>query len=78
VLEDEEDPGADDEIVVEGLKRSEENLGICAEVAVQDRVALPVKNADVKRSCVQVDPAVVLVLSGVESHGLSPPGLSGH
>jgi hypothetical protein len=45
---------------------------------VQDRVPLPVKNTDVKRLGVQVDPAVVLVLSGVESHGLSRPGLSGH
>ncbi len=78
MLEDEEDPGADDEVAGEGSKRSEEKIGVGAEVAVQDRVPLPVKNTDVKRLGVQVDPAVVLVLSGVESHGLSRPGLSGH
>jgi hypothetical protein len=46
----------------------EQSIGSCAEVPVQQDFAGLIHDADEHRSCVQVDAAVVLMLSRVESH----------
>ena len=50
------------------------NLAVAGEVAVKQDVAFGVENAQIKGVGMQVDPAVMLMLSGIETHG-SPPGL---
>ena len=47
---------------------SEQSIGTCAVVPVQENLAGLVLDADIHRSCVQVYAAVVLMLSCVESH----------
>jgi len=67
--------GGDDQVVAVGLDGLEEEIGIAAQVAVQELLAaLVVEDAEVHRSSVQVDAAVVSMTAGVETHG-SPPGL---
>ncbi len=60
---------ATDEVLAVGGDGAQEALWLTEEVAVQKHLALPVEDADVHGSRVQVDPAVVLVGLGVESHG---------
>ena len=47
---------------------SEQSIGTCAVVPVQENLAGLVLDADIHRSCMQVYAAVVLMLSCVESH----------
>ena len=61
----------DDEVLAEGGDCGEEGLWLRADVSVQEHLALLVDNADVHRLRVQIDPAVVLVRIGVESHWVS-------
>jgi hypothetical protein len=53
---------------------SQERIGICAVVPVQENLAGLVHDADIHRSCVQVDAAVELMLSCVEFHKASSLG----
>ena len=67
-------PGEDaldghDEVVSVRRDGSQEAFWVAGQIAVQQHLALRVEDADVHRSRVQIDPAVVLVALGVESHG---------
>jgi len=48
--------------------RSQQSIGICPVVPVQENLACLVHDAEEHRSCVQVDAAVELMLMRVESH----------
>jgi hypothetical protein len=63
-----------DQVVTEGLNGLEEASTVAGEVLVEQNVALGVQNAQIKGAGVKIDPAVMLMLSGIEAHG-SPPGL---
>ena len=54
--------------VAVGSHGGEEGLGLAGQVLVQEHLACAIEDADVHRAGMQVDPAVVAVLSGVESH----------
>lgn len=53
---------------------SDQNFRIRAEVPVQENLAGLIHDADIHRSCMQVDATVELVLSCVESHKASSLG----
>jgi hypothetical protein len=63
-----------DQLLPKGLDGLEEAGAVAREVLVEQDVALGVQNAQKKGAGVKVDPAVVLMLAGIESHG-PPPGL---
>ena len=58
----------DHEILAVGGDDLEERLRIRGQVPVHEHLTRGVEDADVHRPRVQVDPAVMAVLSGVESH----------
>ena len=64
--------GADDEPVAEGGNGAEEGVGAAGQVAIEDRVAGLVEDADVHRPRMQVDAASEGVLLVVESHHSLP------
>ena len=49
----------------------QESIGIRRQVAMYENVAFAVQDADIHRSCVKVNSAVILVLLSVESHKVS-------
>jgi hypothetical protein len=49
-----------------------EYLGIGFDIFVQNDFTQIIKDTNIHLSCVQIDSAVVLVLLGVESHGVPP------
>jgi hypothetical protein len=63
--------GGDDEIVAVRRDEFEEHGRRRFHVAMDEHLALGPQDADVHRARVQIDPAVVAVLAGVESHGSS-------
>jgi hypothetical protein len=69
----------DDQVIPEGCDGVEKPGPVAGEVLVKQDVALGVENAQIESAGMKIDPAVVLMLLGVEAHG-SPPGLdvSGH
>lgn len=58
----------DDEVGAVRSNGLEKGRGICGEVTVDQDLPFPVHDADVHRSGVEIDAAVVLMLLGVESH----------
>jgi hypothetical protein len=64
----------DDQIFTERLDGFEEAGPVAGEVLVKQDVALGVQNAQIESAGMKVDPAVMLMLLGIEAHG-SPPGL---
>jgi hypothetical protein len=64
----------DDQVVAVGCDGVEEAGSVAGEVLVKQDVALGVQNAQIESGGVKVDPAVMLMLLGIEAHG-SPPGL---
>jgi hypothetical protein len=62
---------ADDEILPVRRNRLEKRVGGCLYIPVQHDLAVLIQDAEVHRAGVQIDPAVKLVLSGVESHEVS-------
>ena len=52
-----------------GMVGLEERFGAAPQVPMEEDLALPVEDAQVHGLGVQIDPAVVLVAFGVESHG---------
>jgi hypothetical protein len=61
-----------DEHITEVLKdQFEKQFRIGFDVLMHFDLAFAADNADVHFACVQVDTAIVLVLLGVESHGLA-------
>lgn len=65
--------GSDDEVFPERFDGLEEDLAIAGKIPMEQDLAFGVLNAQIKGAGMQVDPAVMLMLAGVESHG-SPPG----
>ena len=65
--------GGDDEILPVGLDGLEEASAVTGKVLVEQDVAFGVLNAQIEGTSVEVDAAVVLMLSRIEAHG-SPPG----
>ncbi len=70
-------PGEDaldgnDEVVAVGGDGFEERLGAAPEILLEQDLAFAVEEAQVHGLGVQIDPAVVLMGLGVESHGSSP------
>jgi len=59
----------DDEIVPVGLNRIQEILWSASHVLVKKCPAFSIENAEVHGLGVQIDPAVVVMCIGVESHG---------
>ena len=69
----EEALAADDEIAITKRCQSrEEGLGPAGEIAVQERLALSIEDADVHRPRVEIDAAAQLVSPGVQSHAVPP------
>ena len=66
--------GGNDEIIPIGLDGFEEPGPVAGKVLVKQDVALGVENAQIEGTGMKVDPAVMLMLLGIEAHG-SPPGL---
>ena len=64
----------DDQVFPEGFDGFEEAGPVAGKVLVKQDVASGVQNAQIKGAGVKVDPAVMLMLLGIEAHG-SPPGL---
>jgi hypothetical protein len=67
----------DDEIVSVGLHSLNEGLRTASHILVQQNLTFPVKDAQVHGLGMQIDPAVVGVSLGVESHGSSPEMVDG-
>ena len=63
-----------DQVFAERLDGLEEAGPVAGKILVKQDVALGVQNAQIEGAGVKVDPAVVLMLLGIETHG-SPPGL---
>ena len=63
---------ADHEIIAEGFNGGENVVRPTLHVLVEKGLAVPVQNAQVHGLRVQVDPTVVIVALGVESHWLYP------
>ena len=63
-----------DQVLPVGSDGFEEAGPVAGEVLVKQDVALGVQNAQIEGAGVKVDPAVMLMLLGIEAHG-SPPGL---
>jgi hypothetical protein len=68
--------GTYDHIAPEGSHGVKERLTIARQVFVQYVGALRIQNAQVHAASVQIDAAVVLVLTTIETHEV-PPGVSG-
>ena len=51
-----------------GVDRLQQMLAVSGQVAVEDHRPCLVDDTDVHAPCVQIDPAIVLVLSRVEVH----------
>ena len=66
----------DPEILAIGSDDLEEGLGLRGQVLVHEHLTGGVEDADVHRPRVQIDPAVVAVLPGVESHRSSSCAVS--
>ena len=58
----------DDDIVTIGGKGVEERSGSGRHIAVRHDIALGIEDAEVHGASVQVDAAIILMCSGVESH----------
>ena len=65
---------SDNQVLPEGFDGFEKAGPVAGEVLVKQDVAFLILNAQIKGASVKVDPAVVLMLLGIEAHG-SPPGL---
>ena len=52
----------------------QEGIRVCGQVLVQEDLSALVHDAEVHDSCVQVDPAIECMLTGVESHKASSLG----
>ena len=61
--------GRDDQVFLEGFDGFEEASSVAGEVLVKQDVALGVENAQIESAGVKVDPAVMLMLLGIEAHG---------
>ena len=66
--------GGDDQVLAERFDGFEEAFSVAGKVLVKQDVALGVQNAQIESAGMKVDPAVMLMLFGIEAHG-SPPGL---
>jgi hypothetical protein len=60
---------ADDEVVTVGFDRRQKVVWSTPHVLVEKNLPISIENAEVHGLGVQIDPAVVLVGLGVESHG---------
>jgi len=57
-------------VVAVGLEGAKKEFRVAAQVALQKNLAGVVENAEVHGAGVEIDAAVVLVLSGVKSHSV--------
>jgi hypothetical protein len=62
----------DDEVVAERGDGLKERLGAAPEILLEQDLAFSIEDAQVHGLGVKIDPAVVLMSLGVESHGSSP------
>jgi hypothetical protein len=63
--------GRDDQVVAVGSHDVEECRGVRLDVAMDEHGSLGIEDADVEASGVEIDAAVVAMLTAVESHGSS-------
>src|SRR6266851_7774244 len=61
---------ADDDAVTKGRDRMKKGFRVAGEVVVEDDVAVVIEDAQIHRSCVQVDAAVESMGLRIETHGM--------
>lgn len=59
---------AHDQILAVRLDQLQEGVFLTRDILVNQNLGLAIDDADIHHLCMQVDPTVMLVLTGVESH----------